>query len=154
MELQTTATDIMFLAGVAVLSLMPILSLPSAWKVFKIWKADDGRPRNLILQVMTLGTMVNALSSAFFALLTIEFWSDTFNGVPPDADFGGVVFVIVLIAVGYVPFMKLRAINKLKGREAATDNGVETQDQREDRQFGETRRELEVKHNEDLTASE
>jgi hypothetical protein len=154
MELTTTATDILFLAGVAILSLMPILALPSAWKVFRIWKADEDRPRNAILQTLTGGTIINALASAFFALLTIGFWRDTFNGVPPDADFGGVLFVIVLIAVGYVPFMKLRTINKLMGREVDIQEVAETQNQREDREFGAQRRELEVKHNKDLTASE
>lgn len=155
MELQTTLTDIMFLAGVAILSLMPFLALPSAWKVFRIWKADEERPRNAILQTMTISTAINAFASAFFALLTIEFWQDTLNGVPPDADFGGVVFVIALIAVGYVPFLKLRTINKLMGREAdIVHDHPETQDQFEDRQFGETRRNLERQHAKDLTASE
>ena len=153
MELPTQATNVLLIAVVAVLTILPLLSIPSAWRVVKIWWSDIARPRNAVMRVMAISSSVTALATVFFTLLTISFWADRLNGVPLDSDFGAVLFTLVLIALGFMPTMKWRSLAKLNGSISEIsqtpeyeDSAKGQQDRVEDHRFGTERRLLEDEH--------
>lgn len=151
-ELPVLATNALFFLLVCLLTIMPIPAIYGAYKIGQVFWADPNRPRNQIIRVMLVSSATSAVASVYVSALSVQY---LLNFVLPqstvnDADFGSVTFAAVLVGVFIQPFLKWRALARLG---TTIEVGVpETQDQREDRQFGEERRKLEQEHmDENLT---
>lgn len=150
MELPTFLTDGLFIAVVVILALMPLAAGYGTFRMGQVLLADTERPRNPIVRRMFWSGVITTVVSVYITLLCVAALMNIVQGEAVEADFGAVTFAAALIALEIQPYLKWITLSKLS---IMVDPGVpETQSQREDRQFGEQRRQLEQEHlDENLT---
>lgn len=144
MELPTILTNDLMLLIVSLLAFAPILSGYATWKIGQVLFHDEERPRNRIIRRMFMSGLSISVASVYVAALCIGYIISFINGAAPNADFGGLTFALVLLFVFLQPFLNWLSLRALNGGKVDIQN--ETQDQREDRQFGTERRKLEEQH--------
>lgn len=145
-ELPTIITNDIFLLAVFALAAAPLFAMYGTFRIGRVYRSDTDRPRNRLLGRMFWSGASISVAGLYVTALSVGYIVSFFAGQAGDADFGGLTFALALITVLIQPYLNWLALNSLNG-EVVLDHGPETQNQREDRQFGTERRLLEVEHN-------
>lgn len=122
--------------------IFPLVSIYVSWVHWKWWQLYKPSPLIKHLLISSIAVDMSALIVAFIV-------ANAFGIVPvqmPDGSNTILLAVALMIALGVKVYRRisLRALDK---PDVDIEQRQETQDQREDREFGEQRRNLEVTHN-------
>lgn len=115
-EFPTLITNALFFVLAMLIVIMPLVDIPCTIFVTHVYLSDTDRPRNRILRILTTSAILVTIVSVFLSALAIQFFINLINGHQDlHADFGGVSFLVALIALECTPVLKARAFLKLDG---------------------------------------
>jgi hypothetical protein len=146
--------DIFIWIAQIIIILMPFVSIVATGWLFYLWRKSGNR----ILRMATITGGMITVGGGWWAFIALR----RILGFVPFPDWVLIFYAISLLLILSTPLIKLIElirISRVAPTEAEIDRMIalgyslkqsslaETQNQREDREFGEVRRELEVKHN-------
>lgn len=136
--------NIIYIGAVIFVGLLAFLVLPSTLYIRGVHQGDTAIPKNELIKALYVNAFVINASALIMTVLVAFFLFRLFSGDMPDPfSLQGMALLTMITAVLTSPVRTARALKKIGSR---ADMGGETQNQREDRQFGEERRSLEAEH--------
>lgn len=135
-----------FLLMILALSLTPLLSGFAAYKIGQVYLADTTRPRNRILRRLFTSSALITLSALHISFLSAFAIANFFMSGTLNVDPTSITLTISLLALFIQPWLHWRALVALDGGIEILKKIPETQNQMEDRRFGDARRDLESVH--------